>query len=196
MPVRGTTIIFLLFFCGVFFTGCVSEEESPVGTATQEERNHTPTIVSSSINQKYLYARSLVPLEIPGFVLESRAKEPMTMWTEPYHFRGYYTPKNISEFNGSVKSLSVDVFVYSDREAALAWYHAFETDSDGPLTIQGINTMYRFRGGVAEIVFMKDDIIILSSSVADRSSAGSVPEEGAARKAAVTGAEMLIKNIS
>ena len=47
----------------------------------------------------------------------------------------------------------------------------FETDSDGPLTIQGIDTVYRFRGGVAEIVFMRDDIIILSSSVADRSSA-------------------------
>ena len=196
MPVRGATITFLLFFCGLLFTGCISDESGPVGNTTPEERNHTLTPVSSGINQKYAYARSLVPEEIPGFVLESRAKEPMSFWAEPYHFRGYWTPENTSEFYGSVKSLSVDVFVYSDREAALAWYRAFGIDSDGPLTIQGINTMYRFRGGVAEIVFMKDDIIILSSSVADRSSAGSIPEEGAARKAAVTGAEMLIKNIS
>ncbi len=94
------------------------------------------------------------------------------MWTEPYHFRGFWIPENISRFNGPVKSLSVDVFVYSDREEALAWHRNFETDSDGPLTIQGIDTAYRFQGGVAEIAFMKDDIIILSSSVADRSSAG------------------------
>ncbi len=195
MRARGAIIMFLLFFCLVLFTGCVSEEGA-VGTATQEERNHTPTTLSSGINQKYSYARNLVPLEIPGFVLESRAKEPMTMWTEPYHFRGFWTPGNTSELNGSVKSLSVDVFVYSDREEALAWYRAFETDSDGPLTIQGIDTSYRFRGGVAEIAFMRDDIIILSSSVADRSSAGSVAGEGAAREAAVIGAEMLIKNFS
>ena len=116
------------------------------------------------------------------------------MWTEPYHFRGYWTPANTSEFNGSVKSLSVAVFVYNDKEEGLAWYRAFETDSDGPLTIQGIDTAYRFRGGVAEIVFMRDDIIIVCSSVADRRAV--VSEEGAARKAAVTGAEMLIKNIS
>ena len=116
------------------------------------------------------------------------------MWTEPYHFRGYWTPANNSEFNGSVKSLSVAVFVYSDREEALAWYRTFETNSDGPLTINGIDTAYRFRGGVAEIVFMKDDIIIISSSVADRSSV--VSEEESAREAAATGAEMLIKNIS
>jgi hypothetical protein len=196
MPVRGATIIFLLLFCGLLFMGCVSDEAGPVGTATPGERNHTPTPVSSGENQKYAYARSLVPLEISGFALESRAKEPMSMWTEPYHFRGFWTPEKSSKFNGSVKSLSVDVFVYSDREEALAWYRAFKTDSDGPLTIQGIDTAYRFRGGVAEIVFMENDIIIISSSVADRSSAGSVPQEGAAREAAVTGAEMLIKNIS
>jgi hypothetical protein len=196
MSVRGVTIMFLLLFCVLLFTGCVSDEAGPVGTATPEERNHTPPTVSPGENQKYAYAKSLVPLEIPGFVLKSRVKEPMSMWTEPYHFRGYWTPENSSKFNGSVKSLSVDVFVYSDREEAMAWYGSFVTDSDGPLTIQGINTAHRFRGGVAEIAFMKDDIIILSSSVADRSSAGSVPEVGAALEAAVTGAEMLIKNIS
>lgn len=196
MPVRGATIIFLLFFCGLLFTGCVSDEEGPVGTATPEEWNHTSTTVSSGANQKYVYAKSLVPLEIPGFVLESRAKEPMSFWAEPYHVHSYWTPENTSKFNGSIKSLSVDVFVYSDREEGLAWYRAFETDSDGPLTIQGIDTAYRFRGGVAEIVFIRDDIIFYSSSVSDRRSAGSVPEEGAAREAAVTGAKMLIKNIS
>jgi len=194
MPVRGATIMFLLFFCGLLFMGCVSDESGPVGTTTPKEKNHTPTTVSTGINQKYAYARSLVPEEIPGFVLESRAKEPMSFWAEPYHFRGYWTPENTSEFYGSVKSLSVDVFVYNDTEEAVAWYRTFETDSDGPLIIQGIDTAYRFRGGVAQIVFMRDDIIILSSSVADRSSA--VSEEGAAREAAVTGAEMLIKNIS
>jgi hypothetical protein len=183
----------MLFFCGMLLTGCVSDETGKVG-ATPDERSLTPTTVPSGINQKYAYARSLVPEEIPGFVLESRAKEPMSFWAEPYHFRGYWTPENTSEFYGSVKSLSVDVFVYNDSEEALAWYRTFETDSDGPLVIQGIDTAYRFRGGVAQIVFMRDDIIILSSSVADRSSA--VSEEGAAREAAVTGAEMLIKNIS
>ena len=194
MPVRGATIMFLLFFCGLLFTGCVSDKAGSAGTATPETENPVPTTVSSGTNQKYAYARSLVPQEIPGFVLESRAKEPMTMWTEPYHFRGYWTPANTSEFNGSVKSLSVAVFVYNDKEEGLAWYRAFETDSDGPLTIQGIDTAYRFRGGVAEIVFMRDDIIIVCSSVADRSAV--VSEEGAAREAAVIGAEMLIKNIS
>lgn len=192
---RGTTIIFLLLFCGLLSTGCVSHEDGSVGTAKPEVRNYSPTLVYSGENQTYAYAKSLVPLEIPGFVLKSRAKEPMSMWTEPYHFRGYWTPENSSKFNGSVKSLSVDVFVYTDREEAKAWYGAFVTDSDGPLTIQGIDTAYRYRGGVAEIAFMKDDIIILSSSITDRSSPGSVSEEGAARKAAVTGAEMLINNI-
>jgi hypothetical protein len=196
MPVRGATIMFLLFFFGLLFSGCVSDKAGPVGTITPEERNPTPTTVSSGINQKYAYARSLVPEEIPGFVLQSRAKEPMSFWAEPYHFRGYWTSENTSEFYDSVISLSVDVFVYNDSEEALGWYRTFETDSDGPLTIQGIDTAYRFRGGVAEIVFMRDDIIIMSTSIADRSSAGSVPDEGAAQEAAMTGAEMLIKNIS
>jgi len=196
MPVRGTTIIFLILFCGLLFTGCVSPEDGPVGTAKPEVKNYTPTFVSSGENQRYAYARSLVPLEIPGFVLESRAKEPMTMWTEPYHFHSLWIPENNSRFDGPVKSLSVDAFVYSDREAALAWLNDFETDSDGPLTIQGINTTYRFRGGVAEIAFITNDVIILSSSVADRSSAGFGSSEGAAREAAVTGTEILIKNVS
>ena len=195
MAVRGAIIILLLFFC-VLFTGCVSDEEGPVGTATPEERNHTPTLVSSGENQRYAYARSLVPLEIPGFVLESRAKEPMTMWTEPYHFRGFWIPENTSKFNGSVKSLSVDVFVYSDREAARAWYRDFETDSDRHLIVRGIDTTYLFQGGVATIAFMRDDIIIISSSIVDVSSAESKYGEDAARETAVTGAEMLIKNIS
>jgi hypothetical protein len=186
----------LFMFCGLLFTGCVSDEAGPAGTATPEEWNQTPPTLSSGINQKYTDARSLVPEEIPGFVLRSRAKEPMTIWTEPYHFRGYWTPENTSAYNGSVRSLSVDVFVYKDREEALTWFRGFEQDSDGPLTILGIDTMYRFQGGVAEIVFMKDDIIIISSAVADRSSSTPVPEEGAAREAAVTGAEMFIKNIS
>jgi hypothetical protein len=195
MPVREITIVFLLLFCGLLFTGCVSHEDGPVGTAKTEVRNYTPTLVSSGENQRYAYARSLVPLEIPGFVLESRAKEPMTMWTEPYHFHSLWIPENSSKFNGSVKSLSVDTFVYSDSEAARAWYRDFETDSDGAITIRDINTTYRFRGGVAEIAFMKDDIIILSSSFTDRISAGSNSGEGAAREVAVTGAEMVIKNI-
>src|SRR4030042_1128061 len=180
MPVRGMIIMFLLF-CGLLFMGCVSDEAGPSEAATPGETSHTPTPELSGADQKYTYARSLVPQEIPGFVLESRAKEPMTMWTEPYHFRGYWTPANNSEFIGSVQSLSVAVFVYSDREEALAWYRTFETNSDGPLTINGIDTAYRFRGGVAEIVFMKDDIIIISSSVADRSSV--VSEEESAREA-------------
>jgi len=118
------------------------------------------------------------------------------MWTEPYHFRGFWIPENSSKFNGSVKSLSVDVFVYSDRETARAWYRDFETDSDRHLIVQGIDTAYRFQGGVATIAFMRDDIIFISSSIVDVSSAGSNSGEDAAREAAVTGAEMLIKNIS
>ena len=194
MTVRRATVIFLLFFCMLIFTGCVSDKAGPVGNAITQERNHASTTVPSSENQKYTYAKSLVPLEIPGFVLLSRAKEPMSFWAEPYHVHSYWTPENTSEFNGSVKSLSVDVFVYSDRNESLAWYRNFETDSDGPLTIQGIETAYRFRGGVAEIVFIRDDIIFYSSSIADRRSDGYVPEV-AAREAAVTGAEMLIKNL-
>ena len=196
MPVRGVTILLLLLFCVLLFTGCVSDEAGSVGNAITEERNHTPTTVTSSENQKYTYAKSLVPLEIPGFLLESREKEPMSFWAEPYHVHSYWIPQNTSEFNGSVKSLSVDVFVYNNREEALAWYRAFKTDSDTTLTIQGIDTAYRFRGGVAEIVFIKNDIIFYSSSVSSRKSADFVPEEGVLREAALTGAEMLIKNLA
>lgn len=197
MPGRGEILLFLLFllfFCGLLISGCVSDEAGPVAPATPEE-NHTPPIESSGTNQTYIYAKSLVPLEIPGFVLQSRVKEPMSFWAEPYHVHSYWTPENTSEFNGSVKSLSVDVFVYNDTEEGRAWYQTFEADSDGPLAIQGIDTVYRFRGGVAEIVFMRDDIIVYSSSVADRSSPGPGTGEGAARKAAVTGAEMVIRNL-
>jgi len=196
MPVRGATLLLLLLFCGLLFAGCVSGEDGPVGTSTPGVKNHTPSLVYSGENQRYVYAKSLVPMEIPGFVLVSRAKEPMTMWTEPYHFRGFWIPENSSKFNGSVKSLSIDVFVYSDRESARAWYRDFETNSDRHLMVQGIDTTYRFQGGVATIAFMRDDIIILSSSIVDMSSAGSISGEGATQEAAVTGADMLIKNIS
>lgn len=196
MPVRGPTLLLLLIFCGLLFAGCVSREDGPVGISTTEVRNHTPSLVYSGDNQKYTYARSLVPVEISGFVLETRGKEPMTIWMEPYHFRGFWIPENSSKFNGSVKSLSVDVFVYSDKEAASAWYRDFEADSDRHLIVQGIDTLYRFREGAAVIAFMRDDIIILSSSIVDGSSAESITGERAAQEAAVTGAEMLIKNIS
>ena len=196
MPVRGATILLLLFFCVLLFTGCVSDEAGSAGNAITEERNHTPTAVASSENQKYTYAKSLVPLEIPGFLLESREKEPMSFWAEPYHVHSYWIPQNTSEFNGSVKSLSVDVFVYNNREEALAWYRAFKTDSDTTITIQGIDTAYRFRGGMAEIVYIRNDIILYSSSVSSRMSADSVPEEAVLRESALTGAEILIKNLA
>ncbi len=134
--------------------------------------------------------------EIPGFVLQSRAKEPLTIWEDPYHYHSYWTPANTSAFNGSVRALSVDVFVYDDRGDALEWLRAFEADSDGPVAIRGINASYRFRGGVAEIAFMTDDIVVHSSAIAESSPAGPASGEEAAREAAVTGAEMLIKNIS
>ncbi len=159
MPGRGATIILLLVVCGLLSTGCVSDTAGPGGTATPEETNRTPATASSGENQTYAYARSLVPLEIPGFVLESRAKQPMTIWDDPYHFHSYWTPASTSTFNGSVQSLSVDTFVFSNREDALDWVRAYEADSAGPLAIQGVNTTYRFRGGVAEVAFMTDDVI-------------------------------------
>ena len=128
-------------------------------------------------------------------MLQSRAKEPLTIWEDPYHFHSYWTPANTSTFNGSVVALSVDVFVYDDRGDALAWLRAFEADSDGPVVIRGINTSYRFRGGVAEIAFMTGDIIVHSSAIAGEEPPRPRFRGGAAREAAVTGAEMLIENI-
>ena len=129
-------------------------------------------------------------------MLQSRAKEPLTIWEDPYHFHGYWTPAGNSTFNGSVMALSVDVFVYDDREDAREWLRAFEADSDAPVVIQGINTSYRFRKGAAEIAFMTDDIIVHSSAMPERSPAGSVSGEDAAREATVIGAEMLIRNLA
>jgi hypothetical protein len=166
MSARWATIILLLLIPGLLFSGCVSDANGPVSTTVK--KNYTQVTESTGINQKYAYARSLVPLEIPGFELETRAKEPMTMWIEPYHFHSLWIPENSSEFHGPVKSLSVDAFVYKDREAGLAWLRDFETDSDGPLTIQGINTSYR-SGVVARSLTTND--ILSPVHVADRSSA-------------------------
>jgi hypothetical protein len=86
--------------------------------------------------------------------------------------------------------------VYDDREDALAWLRALEADSDGPVVVQGVNASYRFREGVAEVAFMTGDVLVHSSAIAERNPAGAAPVEEAAREAAVTGAVMLIKNIS
>ena len=86
--------------------------------------------------------------------------------------------------------------MYADREDTLAWASAFEADSDGPVTIQGINTIYRFRGGVAEIAFVRDDIIVVSSSVAAPGPAGSRPAGSGCTGGRGDRAEALIKNFS
>lgn len=197
MPGRGAIILLLLLFCGLLVAGCVTDRAAgPAGNPTPAVGTRAAATLYPGENQTYAHARGLVPKEIPGFVLQSRAKEPMTIWEDPYHFHSYWTPANTSTFDGSVKALSVDVFVYDDRGDALEWLRAFEADSDGPIVIQGINTSYRFREGVAEIAFMTDDVIVHSSAIAERNPAAPVSGEEAAREAAVTGAETLIKNIS
>ncbi len=196
MPGRGATVILLLLFCGLLVSGCVSDTAGPVGNAPPEMKTHTPTTVSSGENQTYARARGLVPKEIPGFVLQSRAKEPLTIWEDPYHFHGYWTPAGNSTFNGSVMALSVDIFVYNNGRTPVHGSALSRPIPTAPVAIQGINTTYRFRGGVAEIAFMTDDILVHSSAIAARSPAGSASGEEAARKAAVTGAEMLIRNLA
>jgi hypothetical protein len=195
MPGRGAIVLLLLLFCGLLIAGCVSDRAGPAGDPTPDGGTRTATTPYPGENQTYAYARSLVPTEIPGFVLQSRAKEPLTIWEDPYHFHSYWTPANTSAYNGSVRSLSVDVFVYDDSGDAFEWIRAFEADSDGPVAIRGINASYRFRGGVAEIAFMTDDIVVHSSAIAESRPTGSVSGEEAAQEAAVTGAEMLIQNI-
>jgi hypothetical protein len=195
MPGRWAVILLLLLCCGLLVAGCVSDRAGPAGSPTPDAGTRTAATPYPGENQTYAHARGLVPTEIPGFVLQSRAKEPLTIWEDPYHFHSYWTPESNSTFNGSVMALSVDVFVYDDRGDALEWLRAFEADSDGPVVIQGINTTYRFRKGVAEIAFMTDDIVVHSSAIAESRPTGSVSGEEAAREAAVTGAEMLIQNI-
>jgi hypothetical protein len=195
MPGRGATVILLLVLCAPLVAGCVAETAGPVGTATPAETARTPITLGPGENQTHAFARSLVPTEIPGFVLQSRAKEPLTIWEDPYHFHSYWTPSSTSEFNGSVMALSVDVFVYDDRSDAVEWLRTFEDDSAGPLVIGGVNTTYRARGGVTEIAFMTGDVLVHSSAIAERTPAGPVPVEKATRDAAVTGAELVIRNI-
>ena len=108
----------------------------------------------------------------PGVRAGVAGKGALTIWEDPYHFHSSWTPVNASHPDGSVASLSVDVFVYDDRSDALAWLRAFEADSDGPLAIGGINTTYRFRGRVAEVAFMTGDVLVHTSAVAGSAPAG------------------------
>jgi hypothetical protein len=191
MPGRGALIALLLLVCGLLVAGCVSDRAGPSKEPAPDAATRTVATPYPGENQTYALARSLVPTELPGFVLESRGKEPLTIWEDPYHYHSSWTPVNASHPNGSVASLSVEVFVYDDRSNALDWLRAFEADSDGPVAIGGLNTTYRFRGRVAEVAFMTGDILVHTSAVAGSAPGG----EAAAREAAVTGAGALIRNI-
>jgi 5-hydroxyisourate hydrolase-like protein (transthyretin family) len=92
-------------------------------------------------------------------------------------------------------ALSVDVFVYDSRPDAVEWLRAFEADSDGPLQIGNVTAAHRVRGGVAEIAFMTGDVLAYSSAIAARNPTGTVPVEDAVRRAALVGAELLVRNI-
>jgi hypothetical protein len=180
----------MLVACSLFSAGCAADPEDVPGPAPSGGRTITPSTPYPGENQTYAYARSLVPTEIPGFVLQSRAKEPLTIWEDPYHFHSYWIPANGSEFDGPVTALSVDAFVYDDRNDATAWLRGFEADADGPLEIRGVNATVRVRRGVAEVAFMTGDILVHSSAIA-----GAPPAGEHARRAAVLGAEALVGNL-
>jgi len=186
MPLRKLhyVLICILFVLSIF-AGCTSSTDHKTSGSTLE-------------NDIEL-ANKIIPDEIPGFVLRSKVKDPMsgTLYGDEYTAHAYYEPVKGSKYDGLVEALSVDIMVYSDAETAQKWYsEVWGKISDESILIGTKDGVYRYENGEAVITFMDENLIINSYSLYFIQFPDLYHEEGITKDAAMAGASRAIENLN
>ena len=192
----GYFILISFLIALIMTTGCISSSNQKSTDSNSNKIGDSTT--KSNLDEKIDLATKIVPENVQCFRGISKGKDPMsgTLQGDEYTESGYYEPAQGSQYEGKIDMLAIDVMVYSDAYEAQKWYDGvWKKLSDGPITVNEIQGVYRYDSGEASIAFIDNNLIIVCDSLYNQQPPDYYHEENITKEAVIAGAEETIKNL-